>query len=108
MYKVASDSYLHTQQWVDATRYGHLGNTVTPSLPALAVLNMQLVFFTSLLAKLPIPIRMFEKMTKEEKQTGQQEVDALTSLTRMACAKVSSLWPQFNEKWVCVSGSVCL
>lgn len=37
------------------------------SLPALAVLNMQLVYSTSLLAKLPILIRMFEKKTKQEK-----------------------------------------
>lgn len=43
------------------------------SLPALAVLNMQLVYFTSLLAKLPIVIRMFEKKTKQEKVKAQTD-----------------------------------
>lgn len=61
-----------------------------------AVLNMQLVYFASLLAKRPLLIRMFvKKKTKQEKvekrkQTDQQEVNALTSLTRMACSEVSS------------------
>lgn len=99
-------NHQHSSQFITVTCKTPVKTCITPSPSVLAVLNMQLVYFTSLLARRPILIRVFEKKTIQKKSTntGQQKVNVFTSLTRWVHSEVNTNGlSAMTDRYVCVS-----